>query len=833
MSKSSSRSPQRTIIYYSRLTIWLALLFIAGGLAVQSVQVNLFTQSDVDRAFASAMAEQMSHALSTRLQDTRRLQLAASRHPQTLLALREPNPAWLATLKQFLNGASSLKLIDRDQAMGLHSSLGYAVQDLVSRTLNGADMRLEAVLRNGDLQFYWASAIRDEENRIAGVLLAEYGQNWLAQFQSGTSQNLGQIVVNQYVDNDHSRGLEIFRTGKDVTRAGTIITMPINDYWYLTYIPADERPQLSLLPLATPWAVVLVATLIGLFILVGLQKRDILRNQLQLLTYVRGLSRKGVDERPEFTLQLFHELADSMQHLIRTLRPISAPTERRDSSRDKPDIVFEPVRKAPASAPRSVSTAAGKDLPELMVEEMEHEDPAPVSQGIFRAYDIRGIVGQDLTPEILYWIGRALGAEVKERGFSKLSLAWDGRLSSPSLSAELQRGVLEAGCDVISLGAQPTGLLYFATHELDTPCGVVVTGSHNPAEFNGVKIVIDRHTLAQEELMGLYHRIKRRDLPRGQGSLEQRDLSSTYLQRIDDDVQLARPLKVVIDAGNGIAGPLAEQLMSRLGVQATCLFCNVDGSFPNHHPDPGVPHNLQVLRDTVLTQKADLGLAFDGDGDRVALVDNTGKIIWPDRLLMLLVEDILPRNPGRDVVFDVKSSRHLTALVNRHGGRPTMWKTGHSLMKRRMQESNAVVGGEFSGHIYIQDRWYGFDDGLYAAARLLEILSQRNQSCAEVFAALPEDVSTPEITINSDDVRKFAILKSLAADAQLTDGARVFTMDGLRIEFPDGWGLVRPSNTTPKLTLRFAGNNQAAIDRIQQRMKEALNRQAPELQVPF
>ena len=831
MSKSSSRPPQRTIILYSRLGIWLALLFIAGGLAVQSVQVNLFTQSDVDRAFASAMAEQMSHALSIRLQDTRRLQLAASRHPQTLGALREDNSAWLATLKQFISGASSVQLIDREQALGMHESLGYAVQDLVSRTLNGADMRLEAVLRNGKLHFYWASPIRNEENRIEGVLLAEYGQSWLAQFQSGTTQKLGQVVVNQYIDSDHSSGLEIFRTGKEAERAGTVITMPINDFWYLTYIPADERPQLSMLPLATPWIVVLVATLLGLFILVGLQKRDILRNQLQLLTYVRSLSRKGIDERPVFTLQMFHELADNMQHLIRTLRPISAPAARRDAGRDKPDIAFEPVRK-PGSAGKARASAS-QDLPGLMVEEMEHEETAPVSQGIFRAYDIRGIVGQDLTPEILYWIGRALGAEVKERGFSKLSLAWDGRLSSPSLSAELQRGVLEAGCDVISLGAQPTGLLYFATHELDTPCGAVVTGSHNPAEFNGVKIVIDRHTLAQEELMGLYHRIRRGDLPRGQGSLEQRDLRKAYLQRIDDDVQLARPLKVVVDAGNGIAGPLAEQLMSRLGVQATCLFCNVDGSFPNHHPDPGVPHNLQTLRDTVLSQKADLGIAFDGDGDRVALVDNTGKIIWPDRLLMLLVEDILPRNPGRDVVFDVKSSRHLTALVNRHGGRPTMWKTGHSLMKRRMQESNAVVGGEFSGHIYIQDRWYGFDDGLYAAARLLEILSQRSQSCADVFAALPEDVSTPEITINSDDVRKFAILKALAADAQLTDGARVFTMDGLRIEFPDGWGLVRPSNTTPKLTLRFAGNNQAAIDRIQQRMKEALQRQAPELQVPF
>src|SRR5690606_19178520 len=507
MSKAAS-GPQRTIIFYSRITIWLALLFIAVGMAVQSLQVNLFTQSDVDRAFANAMAEQMSHALSIRLQDTRRLQQAASNHPQTLQALREDNPAWRATLRQFLAGASQLRLIRRDDAMGLHTTLGYAVQDLVSRTLNGADMRLEAVQRNGDLHFYWASPVRDEQQRIAGVLLAEYGPAWLSQFQSGASQTLGQVVVTQYVDNDRSRGLEIFRTGKDAPRTGTLVTLPINDFWYLTYIPAEERPQLSLMPLVTPWVVVLLATLIGLFILVGLQKREILRNQLKLLTYVRGLSRRGVDEQPTFTLRLFHELAGRMQHLIHTLPPSvsTSDTSSRDNSRNKPDIVFEQVRKTPVSAR---SAATDKGLPELMVEEMEHEEPAPVSQSIFRAYDIRGIVGQDLTPEIIYWIGRALGAEVRERGFSKLALAWDGRLSSPSLSSELQRGVLEAGCDVISLGAQPTGLLYFATHELDTPCGAMITGSHNPAEFNGIKIVIDRHTLAQEELMGLYHRIKR------------------------------------------------------------------------------------------------------------------------------------------------------------------------------------------------------------------------------------------------------------------------------------------------------------------------------------
>lgn len=826
---SNVRPPKRTIIFYSRITIWLALLFITLGMAVQSVQVNLITQSDVDKAFSAAMAEQMTNSLSVRLQDTRRLQTAASNHPFTLQALETPDAAWLMTLRQFLPGVSSLKLIRRDEAMGLQLTHGYAVQDLVSRTLAGSDMRMEAVLRDGAMHFFWASPIRNQLNQIEGVLLAEYGSSWLAQFQSGTAQNMGQIIVNQVVGNDRTHSLEIFRIGENPANPGTIVTRAINDYWYLTYVPSDERPQLSVMPLVTPWLATLAATLVGLFIIVGLQKRAILRNQLKLLTYVRGLSRRGVDERPAFSLLVFHELADAMHHLVNTIRPLAGPAKN-EPVRQKADIVLDqPKRTPPAAASR---TAGSTPLPGLMVEE-EHEDIPPIRQEIFRAYDIRGIVAKDLTADVTYWIGRAIGAEARARNQKKICLAWDGRHSSPELAARMQEGITEAGCDVTRLGANPTGLLYFATHELDSRSGVVITGSHNPAEYNGIKIVLDGHALAAEELMALYHRIARGDLPRGQGRTEERDLQQVYLDRIEGDIQLARDMKVVIDAGNGIAGPLAQRLMEVLHVQADCLYCNVDGSFPNHHPDTSVPENLTALQQRVVETGADLGLAFDGDGDRVVLVDNNGKIIWPDRLLMLLIDDILPRNPGRDVVFDIKSSRHLAPLISRLGGRPTMWKTGHSLMKARMQESNAVVGGEFSGHIYIQDRWYGFDDGLYAAARLLEILSQRTQPVSEVFAALPEDVSTAEITISTTEQRKFTLIDELAADSEFTAGARVFSTDGLRLEFASGWGLIRASNTTPKLTLRFAGNDQAAINTIQQRVKQALTRHAPELNVPF
>jgi len=826
---ANTSAPKRTIVMYSRITIWLALLFITVGMAVQSLQVNLFTQSDVDQVFTDAMATQMTHALKTRLEDTRRLQSAASNHPATLLALENNDAEWRSTLRQFLPGTTSLKLITRKDAMGLQLTHGYAVQELVSRTLNGADMRMEAVMRDGDLHFFWASPIRNEMKRIVGVLLAEYGSDWLSQFQKSTSRDMGQVVVNQFVGNDRSSGLEIFRMGNTPKRQGTVVTQPINDYWYLTYIASDKRPQLSLMPLITPWIVVLVATLLGLFILVGMQKRDIQRNQLKLLTYVRALSRKGVDEQPQFTLQVFHEVAHAMQHLIHTMGPATVNTGKPQAQRERMDVSLQQPRKVATTR----KAAAQESLSGLMVEEMEKEDIPQINPGIFRAYDIRGIVGTDLTEESCYWIGRAIGAEVKDRGFSKLSIAWDGRESSPALATAVSKGVRESGCDAIHLGAQPTGLLYFATHQLDTPCGVVITGSHNPAEFNGLKIVIDQQPLAQDALMGLYHRIARQDLPQGSGQLEERNIEDAYLEHIEGDIQISRDMKIVVDSGNGIAGPLMKRLLEQLRVEADCLYCDVDGTFPNHHPDPSDPANLKALQDAVVSQGADLGLALDGDGDRVYMVDNNGKIIWPDRMLMLLAEDILPRNPGRDVIYDVKSSRHLAGLISRNGGRPTMWKTGHSLMKQKMHASNAVIGGEFSGHFYIADRWFGFDDGLYTGVRMLEILSQRPQSVSEVFARLPEDVSTAEINIDSDDVRKFSLINDLAADAELTEGARVFPIDGLRIEFNDGWGLVRASNTTPRLTLRFAGNDEAAIRRLQQRMKQALTRHAPELKVPF
>lgn len=458
-----------------------------------------------------------------------------------------------------------------------------------------------------------------------------------------------------------------------------------------------------------------------------------------------------------------------------------------------------------------------------------------LNPNIFRAYDIRGIVDKDLTADSAYWLGRAFAAELISQQQSCLNLAWDGRLSSPMLAENFQRGALDAGINVNSLGAQPTGLLYFSTHFLPCPNGVMITGSHNPIQYNGFKPVIQKLSIDADTIQRLYQRIVQQQLPQlaTPGIMQTLDISEDYLARILADVHLQRPLKIVVDAGNGIGGPLAQKLFSRLPVEASFLFCDVDGTFPNHHPDPGVPSNLVQLQQAVLAEKADLGLAFDGDADRVALVDSEANIIWPDRLLMLLCQDVLPDNPKATVIYDVKSTGLLPKLVEQLGGRAVMTPTGHSIMKRELQQHQALLGGEFSGHLYIQHRWFGFDDGLYAAVRLLEVLSKTTDSSAQVFARIPEEQSTAEITLDVSEQEKFSLIAALQNYAPLLEGAQVFTVDGLRLQFVDAWGLVRASNTTPKLTLRFAGESAAAIAKVQQKFRQALAVIAPELVLTF
>jgi phosphomannomutase / phosphoglucomutase len=433
---------------------------------------------------------------------------------------------------------------------------------------------------------------------------------------------------------------------------------------------------------------------------------------------------------------------------------------------------------------------------------------------IFRAYDIRGIVGQTLTEQGVYLIGQALGTLVLEAGAHQLFTGRDGRLSGPSLMQKLQQGILSSGCDVIDIGAVPTPLLYFAASAGETSSGVMLTGSHNPKDYNGLKMVINGTTLSEQAVQDLYQRIMSRNVRHGSGQYMEQDVRNAYIESVASFVQLKRPLKVVLDAGNGIPGSIAPELFKRLGCEVVPLYCEVDGHFPNHHPDPTRPENVVDLIRVMQETKADIGLGFDGDGDRLGVVTPSGKIIWADRQMMLFSKSILARNPGRVVVYDVKCSKHLGETIRAAGGIPYMYKTGHSLMKNKLKSENAILAGEMSGHIFFNERWFGFDDGLYTGARLLEILSERPESADVQFSEIPEAFSTPEIMLSVTEENKFAIMDDIVSEADFP-GAECITIDGLRVEFQDGWALVRASNTSPKLVCRFEANTQDALDRIQ------------------
>ncbi len=451
---------------------------------------------------------------------------------------------------------------------------------------------------------------------------------------------------------------------------------------------------------------------------------------------------------------------------------------------------------------------------------------------IFRAYDIRGVVGQSLTEVGVYQIGRAIGTLVRRAGCSEVVVGRDGRLSGPALSDALVRGLAATGCGVIDVGMVPTPVVYFASHAFDTGCGVAVTGSHNPPDYNGLKIVVAGKTLSGEDILGIRALIEADDLETGFGHVREADALTPYCERILGDVKLARRLRVGVDCGNGVAGASAPALIEALGCEVVPLFAEVDGNFPNHHPDPTKPENLQDLIACVREQGLDLGVAFDGDGDRLGVVTASGRIVFADRLMILFARDVLSRVPGATILFDVKCTRHLPRAIAAAGGQPLMWKTGHSLVKAKMAETGAALAGEMSGHIFFKERWYGFDDGVYAACRLLEYLSHQAETPEQIFAAIPDSASTPELHLHLQEGEHFALMKELIAAADFP-GAEVSTLDGIRADYADGFGLVRASNTTPVLVMRFEADDEAALERIQGAFRALFARVRPGLALPF
>jgi phosphomannomutase/phosphoglucomutase len=717
------------------------------------------------------------------------------------------------------------------------SGLGFATLDLARRAESGREVRPDAFPRDGQWLVQTATRVRNPSSQVVeGTLVIQFDAAVLGPVLGGTG---GRGTLVQTVD---GQARDVISGGQgNGPKVSRTLSIP---GWSLNYRPQVPSPALNpVVILGLVVAGFLVAAIIVWLMLSSAQ--GALRKETTRL--VQWAHKAFAGERlapPELRWEIPSVIAEVLHRISRVVEKRLEGSGQKASAANAKRPAPEPEADEPLFQDRDIPDIDMLDGDEDVLgfgespagatpEVGETRAPAAaISPTIFRAYDIRGIVGETLTPDVVRVIGQAIGSEALDRSQSTLCVGYDGRHSSPELSEALAAGILSAGCNVIRVGAVPTPVLYFATHHLGTGSGVMVTGSHNPPDYNGLKIMLGGETLSEDSIQKLHQRIQNGDLHQGQGSASSEDVRRDYLDRIVGDIAVAAPLKVVVDAGNGIAGELGPLLLEELGCEVIPLYCEVDGNFPNHHPDPGKPENLQDLIDRVQQEGADLGIAFDGDGDRLGVVTNEGKIIWPDRLMMLFARDVVSRNPGADVLFDVKCSRRLSGIISSAGGRPVMWKTGHSLMKAKMKETGALLAGEMSGHIFFGERWYGFDDGLYSAARLLEILGIEDRQTSEVFAEFPEDISTPELNLEVTDEGKFRIIQRLAELADFGE-ANITTIDGVRVDYPDGWGLCRASNTTPVLVLRFEAESEGALERIKQIFRGQLKALAPDVNITF
>ncbi|HKK13979.1 MAG TPA: phosphomannomutase/phosphoglucomutase [Gammaproteobacteria bacterium] len=703
-----------------------------------------------------------------------------------------------ATVRVVAPGGGSA---DDPQAAGL----SYAAQDLLHQAESGSPPPAEVELGQGGGRANFVRAIRGTgSGRVVADLLVSLPLKVLrARFAAGDPV-AGYAVVEQRVEGQSPVRL-IARGSEDLAGsrpAPMTYRVPASRWTVAYWPPRTPGPGGGLLGWVITYAVVVGLWALAVFVLFRWLAAALRADQVALIGVVKAL-RAG---RPAAPVRASLTDCHGTLEMARQLARGDGPAEQ-----------------APArAAERPPENELSMDGIEVM----------NLDASIFRAYDIRGLVESNFTPAVVYEIGRAIGSEAYEQGQQTVIVGRDGRLSGPALADALIRGLQASGRDVIDIGQVPTPVLYFAAHTLDSMSGVMITGSHNPPEYNGMKIVLAGETLAGERIQALYQRIADGQLLSGDGTLRTGDVAADYTARITKDVHLERPLKVAVDCGNGVAGALAPDLLRALGCEVSELYCEVDGHFPNHHPDPSKTANLEDLIAQVTRQGADLGLAFDGDGDRLGVVDGKGRIIWPDRLMMLFAADILARNPGGRIIYDVKCSRHLDRIIADNGGDPEMWKTGHSLIKARMKQTGALLAGEMSGHLFFKERWYGFDDALYSAARLLEILARDPRSSDQVFAELPDSVNTPELNVAMEEGEPHRYMERLAAEADF-EGATVSTIDGLRADFPDGWGLVRASNTTPCLVLRFEADNATALRRIQRSFRDAMLAVEPALELPF
>lgn len=832
-----------------------SLLIALAGLLVASA-VIWFSQSAHNAEQAQEQVESWgaayTAAINQRLAFIQADTQSAASNPYLALVLKSNDPELKrSTERTLLHRASAIDAFispagQTAQDHNRNAPINFAALDLLQRAESGAQPQPEALQVGQRWLLYSATKLSGAKS--AGSLLIAYDAASVFKGLPVFANNQLQITLQQQFQN---APLQTLYSQGNMPNNGTSYSFSTqHPNWTLVLTTPSSFAQQSSLLSALLIAIGLAALFIVCalyFIHITIQRQ--LRADAQTLSLTIQDWAHGKSIKP-LSLNMI-ELQSFAQNLTHNVQATPSKQAKKTAPIDNDDLTAGTDATALANNTKNniFNSSPTLDTDILDIDILEEDldvfglDQASnslqrttaasdVPSSIFRAYDIRGIVGQTLTTDTAYWIGRAVGSESIANGEPGVVVGRDGRLSGPDMAQALIQGLLDCGCSVTDLGMVPTPVLYFATHVLEARSGVMVTGSHNPPDYNGFKIVIAGETLANERITALHTRIVNDDLSHGVGMLENVEMLDTYLEHIRNDIALAKPLRVVVDCGNGVGGVIGPRLLEALGCTVIPLYCEVDGTFPNHHPDPGKPENLVDLIARVKSEQADIGIAFDGDADRLGVVTNSGDIIYPDRLMMLFAKDVVSRNPGADVIFDVKCTRRLSALISGYGGRPIMWKTGHSLIKAKMKETGALLAGEMSGHIFFKERWFGFDDGIYSAARLLEIISLDSRNVDQVFSAFPVSHSTPEITVEVTDENKFAIIERLQREAKWGH-ASITTLDGVRADYPKGWGLVRASNTTPMLVLRFEGDSPEDLAQIQAVFREQILALEPDINLPF
>ncbi len=851
--------------------IWFHALIIMGmataGLLVAMLLIGYQVVASGNAMHQASQAENLKARYAAffngKLDELRNHVGAMAIAPQTIAAFDTFDDAVLARtgeeLQAAVSFASNVKLIPKGEAeVNNRIGIGYVAVDVIERAETQPYVGPDGIGGQRPQLFVAHSVLKD--GIVAGVLFVEVSMDYFLTPLNSFDPSLGRLNLEQRFEGAAAVNLlQWGEAGRGLPPERVKLNAP---HWSLLITPNPDRIGYVSSSLDMLMAFGLAAGMMLGGVLFGFasMNRKLEQDADALLVYA-GRVMRGRNVKPEaYRLTLFQRTAAEIARLANAAN-LAGNSEGRKEPEEKPSKPG--TRKHGAKVAEAEPAPATSDIDDLLADDPPQakqksidddefldvsvtsaaddnfgievsEDVGPIDMGlkldpdIFRAYDIRGITTSNLTEEVVYWIGRAFAAEAIDRKQTRVAVGRDGRHSSAGLKDALVRGLTEGGTDVLDIGVVPTPLLYFATYTLDTGTGIMITGSHNPPDYNGLKMVMAGETLADERIAQLRVRIEANRLSEGDGDLEEIDLNDHYLDRVLEDVIVAQPLKVVVDCGNGVAGLIAPELIRQLGCEVVPLYCDVDGDFPNHHPDPAEPENLEDLITVVAAENADLGLAFDGDGDRLGVVTSSGEIIYADKLLMLFAQDIVGRNPGADIIYDVKCSRHLNSLISDLGGRPIMWKTGHSHMKAKLRETGALLAGELSGHICFGERWYGFDDALYSAARLLEIVGGSERSADELFRQFPITFSTPEIKITSTDSQKFKIMERLVKEADFGDGT-LTTIDGVRVDYKDSWGLIRPSNTSPILSLRFEADSQEALDRVQDLFQAQLATIDPQL----